>query len=53
MPRYTPQQLSAMATEAIQDRDASGHRYLQLVMTLCVMTGLSSQEVERKIEAMV
>ncbi len=53
MSKYTTQQLSAMAQTALDDKASGGHKYLQLVMTLCMMTGLAADEVERKIEAMV
>lgn len=49
MNKYTPNELQAMAKQAIADRAQGGIDYMFLIMTLCQRTGLSSDDVERRI----
>ena len=51
--RYTPEQLSKMATIAIEDRDAYGYRYQQLIHTLSQFCGYSLIVVDRHIEELI
>jgi len=50
MNKYTPNQLKDMAQQALADRAQGGIDYMFLIMTMCQRTGLSSDEVERRIE---
>lgn len=49
MSKYTPTQLQEMAQTALDDKQNGGMNYMTLIMTLCIYTGLSSDEVERRI----
>ena len=49
MSKYTPNQLQDMAQQALADRAQGGIDYMFLIMTMCQRTGLSSDEVERRI----
>lgn len=49
MSKYTPNDLKTMAAIALDDKAEGGMNYMTLIMTLCIYTGLSSDEVERRI----
>jgi len=49
MNKYTPSELQGMAQQALADRAQGGIDYMFLIMTMCQRTGLSSDEVERRI----
>ena len=49
MNKYTPNRLKDMAQQALADRAQGGIDYMFLIMTMCQRTGLSSDEVERRI----
>lgn len=49
MSKYTPTDLQHMAKTALADKQQGGIDYMFLVMTMMSRTGLSEQQVERRI----
>lgn len=50
MPRYSPEQLKEMAQEWSVDRTAGGEKSFQVVMQLCLHTGLTPGDIVQRIE---
>lgn len=50
MSKYTQDELRRWAQIALVARDSNDERYLALVLTLSMRTGLSPEEVEKRIK---
>jgi hypothetical protein len=48
--KYSKEQLKDWAETALLSKEEAAFYYAQLIMTLCMFTGLSQEEVERKIQ---
>lgn len=51
MNKYSKEQLQQMAAQTLEARDTGDPRYQLLLMNVCMITGLTSQAVEYKIQA--
>ena len=49
MSKYTPEQFTEMAKQALAARDTDDPRWVQLLLTLAVHTGIQPAECEMKI----
>ena len=52
MSKYAPEQLRTKARSALRARTQNDLRYSDLVMGLCVKTGLNPVQVEQRIKAL-
>jgi hypothetical protein len=52
MSKYAPKQIKQAAQIALKARDLGDTRWLELIMTMCVRTGLDPRQVERNIESL-
>lgn len=49
MSKYTPEQFTEMAKQALVARDSNGPRWVQLLLTLAMHTGVPPGECEMRI----
>jgi len=52
MSKYTPEQLKKMATVALEANRQNDHKWLSLVMTLMLATGLNEHEITQKLQTL-
>tara|TARA_R110000765_G_scaffold244631_1_gene346845 strand:+ start:3351 stop:3515 length:165 start_codon:yes stop_codon:yes gene_type:complete len=52
MSKYTPKQLKEMAAVALEARRKKDHKWLSIVMTLMLATGLNEHEITQKLQTL-
>lgn len=52
MSKYSPEQLKEMAQEWVADHTAGGDKSFQVVMRICIATGMAASDVCAEIEAL-
>ena len=52
MSKYTPEQLKQAATIVLEDKKKNGGRSFQLVMQMCIITGMKAEDVLARIETL-